>query len=64
MEAAAGIVGQASNPIILAGHGVIRRRASAQLTALVEECALPLCHTFIYRSGQSPGLPRRQPRAR
>ncbi|MBI2912203.1 MAG: acetolactate synthase large subunit [Chloroflexi bacterium] len=47
VERAASIVREANNPIVLAGHGVIRRRATDQLTALVDDCALPLCHTFM-----------------
>jgi acetolactate synthase-1/2/3 large subunit len=44
---AAEIVNQAARPLILAGNGVIRGRASAELTALAERARIPVVTTFM-----------------
>lgn len=47
IRAAANIIEQADYPIILAGNGVIRRRASKQLTELAQKLQIPVIQTFM-----------------
>jgi acetolactate synthase I/II/III large subunit len=44
---AADLINQATQPLILAGNGVIRGHASAELTALAERARIPVVTTFM-----------------
>lgn len=44
---AADLVNQAHRPLILAGNGVIRGRASEALRRLAERCGIPVVNTFM-----------------
>jgi acetolactate synthase-1/2/3 large subunit len=44
---AADIINRARHPLILAGNGVIRGRASAELTAVAERARIPVATTFM-----------------
>lgn len=44
---AAEIIAKAQYPIILAGNGVIRRKASKELTALARKVQIPVTYTFM-----------------
>ena len=44
---AAKVIGNARSPIILAGNGVVRSNASAELVALAETLNIPVAHTFM-----------------
>lgn len=47
IQRAANLIAQARYPIILAGNGVVRRRASPELTLLAERLQIPVAHTFM-----------------
>lgn len=47
VEEAAALIQEARRPVVIAGNGVIRRRASAELTSLVRKLRLPVTHTFM-----------------
>lgn len=47
IEEAARLIGSAQRPIIMAGNGVIRARASTALIALAEKMQLPVAMTFM-----------------
>lgn len=47
VEAAAALIKEAKNPIILAGHGVARARAHDELTALARQMNIPVATTFM-----------------
>ena len=44
---AAAIIGEARSPVALAGHGVVRSRATAALRRLVKRTGLPVAATFM-----------------
>ena len=44
---AAKLIEQAAHPMVLAGHGVIRRHASRHLASLARRVGLPVAHTFM-----------------
>ena len=44
---AADVINRAAHPLILAGNGVIRGRASGELTALAERARIPVVTTFM-----------------
>ncbi|MBI2916425.1 MAG: acetolactate synthase large subunit [Chloroflexi bacterium] len=46
IQRAAQLVAASRRPVIVAGHGVIRRHASAQLTALAAKGGIPVVETF------------------
>ncbi|MEJ2105997.1 MAG: acetolactate synthase large subunit [Acidiferrobacteraceae bacterium] len=47
VEAAAAMISQSKNPIILAGNGVVRGRAWKQLAEFAEELRIPVANTFM-----------------
>ena len=47
VEQAAQIISNAKNPIILAGNGVVRNRAWAQLADFAERLRIPVANTFM-----------------
>ncbi len=47
VQAAAEIISAARHPVILAGNGVIRARASQELTAFAEKLSIPVANTFM-----------------
>ncbi len=47
IERAIEIISHAKNPIILAGNGVIRAKASLQLAAFAEQLNIPVANTFM-----------------
>lgn len=47
VEQAAKVISEAKNPIILAGNGVLRGKASKQLVALAEKLNIPVATTFM-----------------
>jgi acetolactate synthase-1/2/3 large subunit len=47
LACAAELIDRASHPMILAGNGVIRGRASKELTALAERAQIPVVTTFM-----------------
>ncbi len=47
IEAAARLISEARHPIILAGNGVIRTGASAELAAFAERLNIPVANTFM-----------------
>jgi acetolactate synthase-1/2/3 large subunit len=47
LKEAAEIIGSAKYPLIMAGHGVIRAHASAQLQAFAERLNIPVATTFM-----------------
>lgn len=47
IEAAASMISYAKNPVILAGSGVIRGKASKELTAFAEKLKLPVINTMM-----------------
>lgn len=47
VEQAAALISAARNPIILAGNGVVRARASRQLAAFAERLNIPVANTFM-----------------
>lgn len=47
IDAAADIISNAKNPIILAGNGVIRAKAWKQLAEFAEELRIPVANTFM-----------------
>lgn len=47
IAAAAEMINNSRRPLILAGNGVLRRRASAQLRALAEDLHVPVAVTFM-----------------
>ena len=47
IERAASIISQASNPIILAGNGVVRAKASTALADFAEAVGIPVANTFM-----------------
>ena len=47
LETAARLIGAASFPLIFAGNGVIRGRASAELRAFARAHRIPVAHTFM-----------------
>jgi acetolactate synthase-1/2/3 large subunit len=47
VDEAARLIASAERPIILAGNGVVRKRAFAELRALVDAVQLPLVNTFM-----------------
>lgn len=46
-EEAAQLIRDAKNPIILAGHGIVRNQAWAEVQRLVERANVPLVNTFM-----------------
>jgi acetolactate synthase-1/2/3 large subunit len=57
---AADVVNRAHRPLVLAGNGVIRGHASAELTALVERARIPVVTTFMAKGA----IPADHPLAR
>ncbi|HXD97144.1 MAG TPA: acetolactate synthase large subunit [Candidatus Acidoferrum sp.] len=57
---AADVINQATRPLILAGNGVIRGHASAELTALAERARIPVVTTFMAKGA----IPADHPLAR
>lgn len=51
VQAAAELINQAQNPIILIGNGVIRGHASAALTHFATELNIPVANTFMGKGG-------------
>ena len=47
LQRAAEVIGQAERPVILAGAGVIRSRASDELRRFAEGLGIPVAHTFM-----------------
>ena len=47
------LIGKASNPIILAGNGAIRKRAAAQLSRLVQKTGIGVVNTFMGKGAVS-----------
>lgn len=47
VERAEGILAHARRPMILAGHGVVRRRAAPQLRELAAATGIPVANTFM-----------------
>jgi len=47
LEMAAAMIEKAERPILLAGNGVLRNNASAELTRFAEELHIPVAHTFM-----------------
>lgn len=47
LEQAAGLIGKATAPIIMAGNGVVRARASESLVAFAEHVNIPVATTFM-----------------
>lgn len=47
------LIGQASNPIILAGNGAIRKRAAAQLSRLAKKTGIGVVNTFMGKGAVS-----------
>jgi len=47
VEAAAALISEAKNPIILAGNGVVRGRAWKQLADFAERLRIPVANTFM-----------------
>jgi acetolactate synthase-1/2/3 large subunit len=47
VRAAADLISQAKAPLILAGNGVVRARASRQLTAFANKLNIPVANTFM-----------------
>jgi len=47
------LIGQASNPIILAGNGAIRKRAAAQLSRLAQKTGIGVVNTFMGKGAVS-----------
>ncbi len=47
LDAAAALIAKAKSPLVLAGNGTIRARASEALTALVNKLKLPVANTFM-----------------
>lgn len=47
LRAAAKLIENADNPIILAGNGVIRRRVADKLRSFVEQANLPMVNTYM-----------------
>lgn len=47
IEEAAGIIFRAENPIILAGSGAVRERASEAITQFAEKLKIPVVHTMM-----------------
>lgn len=47
VQAAAELIGQAKNPIILAGNGAIRKRAAIQLHRLAKKTGIGVVNTFM-----------------
>ena len=50
---AANLIGEASNPIILAGNGAIRKRAAAQLLRLARKTGIGVVNTFMGKGAVS-----------
>jgi acetolactate synthase-1/2/3 large subunit len=47
IDAAAALISNAKNPIILAGNGVVRSKAWKQLSEFAEELRIPVANTFM-----------------
>ncbi|MEW6353229.1 MAG: acetolactate synthase AlsS [Pseudomonadota bacterium] len=47
VQAAADVISAARNPMVLAGNGVVRARASQQLTEFAERLHIPVANTFM-----------------
>jgi acetolactate synthase I/II/III large subunit len=47
LDRAAGLIQDAERPVVLAGNGVIRGRASPELTKFAEDLQIPVAHTFM-----------------
>lgn len=58
LEVAAALIAAAERPIILAGNGTIRDRASAQLTALATGINLPVVTTLMAKGAIPDSLPQ------
>src|SRR5436189_5033014 len=54
---AAEIINRAQRPLVLAGNGVIRGRASKELTALAERAQMPVVTTFMAKGAISVDHP-------
>lgn len=54
LRAAADLIDKARHPIILAGNGVIRGRASRELVVFAEKTSIPVANTFMAK-GAVPG---------
>src|SRR5881628_1425206 len=54
---AADIINRAQRPLVLAGNGVIRGRASKELTALAERAQMPVVTTFMAKGAISVDHP-------
>ena len=57
VEAALALLRQARRPLILAGNGVIRTRAAADLAAFARRLRIPVVHTFMGKGIVSDGDP-------
>ena len=57
VTAAAGLLAQAKNPVILAGNGALRKRAASQLKRLAHKTGLPVINTFMGKGA----IPRSDP---
>jgi acetolactate synthase-1/2/3 large subunit len=47
LDRAASLIQDAERPVVLAGNGVIRGRASPELTKFAEDLQIPVAHTFM-----------------
>lgn len=47
IEEAAGLIFQAENPVILAGHGAVRNKAAAAVTEFAEKLKIPVVNTMM-----------------
>ncbi|MBI3996409.1 MAG: acetolactate synthase large subunit [Candidatus Omnitrophica bacterium] len=54
---AASLLKVAKRPLIIAGNGAIRKRASMQLRELVARCHIPVVHTFMGQGAISDNSP-------
>jgi acetolactate synthase I/II/III large subunit len=54
---AADVINRAETPLILAGNGVIRGGAAAELTALAERARIPVVTTFMAKGAVASGHP-------
>jgi acetolactate synthase I/II/III large subunit len=53
LERAAELIARSERPLVLAGNGVIRGRASEELTLFAEQLRIPVVHTLMCRGGIS-----------
>jgi acetolactate synthase I/II/III large subunit len=53
LKEAAALIEEAQNPVILAGNGVVRKKASSQLQRFSERFAIPVVTTFMGKGAMS-----------